>query len=306
MNTTQLKYFTVLARTLNYSSAAAQLFVTQPTLSRSIMALEDEIGTKLFQRESGNVCLTPAGELFLQELEPLSMRFEDLLLRVRNIGKGLAGTLHIALSGEQQMPDRLLEQIKSFAGTYPAVDLRLSRMDMSSMRMALKEETADLAIGLDFAWMPRKNPGPVRTETILLAEECPCLVRAASRTSGGAVTVSPEECLRILRATRLFFPSSQHLGAGTSDPVEPLRQMLHLPELEPTVQYVQDPAAVSLYVSAGMGVTIANRSNTIALEKNVELLEIAGAEPFRKVLEYRPESRNPVLQRFLDFITSES
>ena len=51
MNTTQLHYFLTLSQTLNYSTAAQQLFITQPTLSRSIMALEDEIGTKLFFRE---------------------------------------------------------------------------------------------------------------------------------------------------------------------------------------------------------------------------------------------------------------
>lgn len=48
MNTTQLRYFMELSKTLNYSTAAQQLFITQPTLSRSIMALEDEVGAKLF------------------------------------------------------------------------------------------------------------------------------------------------------------------------------------------------------------------------------------------------------------------
>ena len=79
MNTTQLHYFMTLSQTLNYSTAAQQLFITQPTLSRSIMALEDEIGTKLFFRENGNVSLTPAGKLMQEELKPLSARYETML-----------------------------------------------------------------------------------------------------------------------------------------------------------------------------------------------------------------------------------
>lgn len=304
MNTTQLKYFVTLARTLNYSTAAAQLYVTQPTLSRSIMALEDEIGTKLFYRESGKVALTPAGELFLHDMEPLALRYGGLLQRVQNLGKGLAGTLHIALASEQQMPARLLDQIRVFSATYPAVELRFSRMDTSAIPMALMEETVDLAVCLDFGWMRRDAPSPV--EVLLLEEERPCLVRSATTSqSHGALIVTPNECMHLLENTRLIFPSSQHLGAGTADPVEPLRSMLHLPELEPTVIYVQDPDAVSLYVTAGMGVTITNCSNTIAQEKNIDLLEILSAEPFRKVLKYRAESRNPVLGRFLEFIQSE-
>ena len=301
MNTTQLQYFMALARTLNYSAAAGQLFVTQPTLSRSIMALENEIGTKLFHRESGNVALTPAGELFLQDLEPLSLRYESLVSRVRNLGSGLAGSLHFALSSEQQMPQRLLTEIKAFSAAHPAVELHFSRMDTGSIRMALMEESVDLSIGLSFRGQGPENRLP-ELETAVLEEERPCLVRATTGGGEGTMIITPAECMHLLEKNRLIFPAPRYLSAGTADPVEPLREMLHLPELTPDVQYVRDPDAVSLYVAAGMGVTITNPSNTIAQEQNVDLLEILGAEPFRKALQYKKDFRNPVLKRFLEYI----
>ena len=143
MNTTQLRYFLELAQTLNYSAAAQQLYVTQPTLSRSIMSLEEEIGAKLFYRENGNVSLTPAGRLLRQEVLPLSMRYEGMLRRVRNVGNGLAGELHIALSEEQQLPSSLLFAIKSFSAAYPYVEFRFSRMNTNLIRVASQEETLD-------------------------------------------------------------------------------------------------------------------------------------------------------------------
>lgn len=76
--------------------------------------------------------------------------------------------------------------------------------------------------------------------------------------------------------------------------------MLHLPELLPDVRYVRDANAVSMYVAAGLGVTIANKTHSITRENGVDVLEILGAVPYRKVLEYRADCRNPILARFLD------
>lgn len=302
MNTTQLRYFLELSQTLNYSAAAQRLYVTQPTLSRSIMALEDEIGAKLFCRENGNVSLTPAGQLLLRELQPIAMRYESLLQRVRAVGNGMAGELHIALSTEQQMPDTLLQAIKSFSNAYPNVEFLLSRMDTHFLMAAFQEETVDLAVGLEFT-SQRNVPGNMPMEYVLLEQEQPCLVRSAVGKSPTTMTITTEECKQILSKTKLIFPSSKYLGDETADPMVPLREMLHQPELLPDIRYARDANAVALYVAAGLGVTIANKSHGITRENGVDVLEILGAEPYRKVLEYRTDSRNPILARFLESLT---
>jgi DNA-binding transcriptional LysR family regulator len=58
-----LRNLVVLARRLNYARAAEELGISQPTLSRSIQALERELGTRLFDRDRGGVALTPQGRL---------------------------------------------------------------------------------------------------------------------------------------------------------------------------------------------------------------------------------------------------
>ncbi len=55
MNIHQLKCFITLARTLNFSEAAKQLFLTQPSISRQIKCLESEVGLRLFDRSSRSV-----------------------------------------------------------------------------------------------------------------------------------------------------------------------------------------------------------------------------------------------------------
>lgn len=300
MNTTQLRYFFELSRTLNYSTAAQQLYITQPTLSRSIMALEEEIGAKLFYRENGNVSLTPAGQLLLRELKPLSIRYDGMLQRVRNLGIGVAGELHIAVSNEQQMPTELYRAIKNFSVEYPNVDFRFSRMSTGEMRTALREEALDLAVGLEF--FNYEKADLTMFSSVLLETEQPCLVRSAGGKDNVPILITKEECGKILESETLIFPAPNSMGQEPVNPIEPLREMLHLPDLSPNVRYVGDSNAVALYVSAGMGVTIVNLSHSIAKENGVELLTILGAEPYRKGIQFRTNSRNPILHRFLEFV----
>ena len=58
-----LKYFLAVAREANITKAAALLHVTQPTLSRQLMQLEEELGVKLFERGSHSITLTDDGLL---------------------------------------------------------------------------------------------------------------------------------------------------------------------------------------------------------------------------------------------------
>ena len=68
MNTTQVKCFLALADTLNYTRAAMRLYMSQPSLSRRIVSLEQELNTQLVIRDQKQVRLTPAGALLAREL----------------------------------------------------------------------------------------------------------------------------------------------------------------------------------------------------------------------------------------------
>ena len=67
MNISQLECFVSLASTLNFVKTADQLGLTQPAVTKQLKAIESELGTKLFQRTSRSVVLTPVGEQFLSE-----------------------------------------------------------------------------------------------------------------------------------------------------------------------------------------------------------------------------------------------
>ena len=77
MEMRQLRYFTVLAQELSFTRAAHKLHVSQPPLSFQIASLEEELGTRLFDRTSRSVQLSAAGAAFLPHARAVLERLEQ-------------------------------------------------------------------------------------------------------------------------------------------------------------------------------------------------------------------------------------
>lgn len=91
METHQLRYFLAVARTRNFSRAAEQCRVAQPSLSQQIQKLEGELGERLFERSTREVSLTAAGELFREHAARVMEEMEQARERVREISGLLRG-----------------------------------------------------------------------------------------------------------------------------------------------------------------------------------------------------------------------
>jgi DNA-binding transcriptional LysR family regulator len=95
MELRHLRYFLGVAETLNFSRAAERLRVAQPALSRQIHDLESELGTRLFERSTTQVTLTPSGAFFRQQVEKILTQVDLAVTGVREIAKGASGTFRI-------------------------------------------------------------------------------------------------------------------------------------------------------------------------------------------------------------------
>ena len=81
MEIRHLKYFLTLAAELSFIKASEKLFISQPPLSRQIKELEDELGARLFNRNSKKVELTQAGKYFKQEVNLLLDNLDRIKLK---------------------------------------------------------------------------------------------------------------------------------------------------------------------------------------------------------------------------------
>ena len=99
MELRHLRYFVAVAEALSFSRAAVMLRIAQPSLSKQIQDLEEELGLKLLDRDRTHVALTDAGTVFLRESKQLLTRAETAIKRAREAAAGHGGELRVATMG---------------------------------------------------------------------------------------------------------------------------------------------------------------------------------------------------------------
>src|ERR1700761_1479855 len=95
MELRHLRYFVAVAEAQNVTRAAIKLHVSQPTISRQIGDLEDELGITLFERGAKAVRLTEAGRVFLAEARTLLQRAEKAAQLAKAVAEGKSGEIHV-------------------------------------------------------------------------------------------------------------------------------------------------------------------------------------------------------------------
>jgi|WetSurMetagenome_2_1015567.scaffolds.fasta_scaffold00115_49 DNA-binding transcriptional LysR family regulator len=124
MNLNQLSYFKKVAETGGISHAAAELLLTQPAVSKQIMALEEELGERLFDRIGKKMYLTHAGDTLMEHAEKILRSVDEAKTAVRDISAECSGELLIGASDHISI-HRLPGVLKAYITAFPKVDLKL-------------------------------------------------------------------------------------------------------------------------------------------------------------------------------------
>ena len=145
MTLVQLRHFVVLAEVGSFVQAAAALFLTQPALTRSIHALEEELGGALFDRLGRRISLTPFGDEVLVRARRLVSDADALKLTGQALHAGLIGQLRVGLSSA---PGALLSTplMLHMAEHHPQLQVHISRGRTVVLLNALREQHLDAAI----------------------------------------------------------------------------------------------------------------------------------------------------------------
>ena len=99
MNTTELKTFISVAEHASVSSAAEELHLTQPAITKRIQGLEQKLGTALFDRIGKRLHLTQAGRLLQHQATEILARWSDTERQLHALTDEVTGTLALATSG---------------------------------------------------------------------------------------------------------------------------------------------------------------------------------------------------------------
>ena len=163
MNWNQLQYVITIAEEKSITKAAQKLYISQPSLSLSIQALEKETGIPLFERNRGEMKLTYAGSLFYEwAISPIHSHTQ-LEWKLGDIVSGSRTLIRLGLSPHRS--ERLLAPVlERFYSMYENCDIQIIEQPTYILRQMLEEDKLDLILDIS-------SPDTINYESELLVKE---------------------------------------------------------------------------------------------------------------------------------------
>ena len=140
-----MRYFLAVAREENMTRAAELLHITQPTLSKQLKALEDELGKKLFTRHSFSIQLTEEGILLRKRAEDLVKMADKITAEFLTLDDVLGGDVYFGLAESYQIR-YLAAVIRKFKETYPGLHYHITSGDTEQVTEKLDKGIIDFAV----------------------------------------------------------------------------------------------------------------------------------------------------------------
>jgi DNA-binding transcriptional LysR family regulator len=145
MNFTRIGYFLVAAKYLNFTKAADVLYISQPSLSKQIALLEEELGLQLFDRTKRTLVLTSAGNYMYQEFSRLMPEMKSIVDKVRRMKDDEVRTLYLGCVETLNLGDEVTGMIRGFKEHMERIELHIERSPFDIIRNGIIDGSLDVA-----------------------------------------------------------------------------------------------------------------------------------------------------------------
>ena len=182
MDVRALRYFTEVVRQQSFTRAAEKLFVTQPTISKMLRQLEEELGCTLLLREGRKLHLTDSGQAVYQRGLAILQEFHQLEAQIGDINELKTGELRLGIPPMVGM--QIAGSISAFRRRYPGVQLKIVESGGLTVQQAVLNGGLDIALTA----LPVDAELPLNTLELMRHPLCVLLPRQAqwlSRSSLG-------------------------------------------------------------------------------------------------------------------------
>ncbi|MEB7763875.1 LysR family transcriptional regulator [Staphylococcus pseudoxylosus] len=157
-----MKYFQNVANTEHLTKSSENLHVAQPSLSKIIKNLEEELGAKLFDRTGRNIKLNTYGKIFLKHVDQLFYEIEVGVQKIGDLKDRNKGSIFFTASS---IDKNFSEVIKNFSKTFPHVNIfiKQERFDCEKINLLLNNK-------VDFAFVNKEIDNSQITTEVLMKE----------------------------------------------------------------------------------------------------------------------------------------
>jgi DNA-binding transcriptional LysR family regulator len=244
MELRHLRYFVAVADTLNFTKAAAALHLAQPSLTRQIQKLEEEIGVRLLDRSKKHVALTEEGRAFLVDAKRLLTLATESIQSVQRLSRGETGQVNIGYVSNFNL-SLLPKTLGAFRQDHPHVALNLFDMTPAEQFRALDAHKIDLGfVGLR---SPSASEG-LRWESLAPQKTVVALPVKHSLARQKSVALRDLKAMFFVGMSETTHPGFREWLVQTCEPAGFTPRILQDAELEP---------ALMRFVAEGLGVTLA-------------------------------------------------
>jgi DNA-binding transcriptional LysR family regulator len=291
MELRHLRYFVAVAEDLNFTKAAAKLHLAQPSLTRQIHNLEEELGVRLLNRSKSRVDLTEEGRSFLADARRILALATESILAVQRLSRGETGQLNIAYLSNSDF-ELLPETLGAFRLALPHIALNLFDMVPAEQFRALEARKIDLGfVGLP----PPATLGGLQWESI--ARHRTVVVLPAKHP----LARKPQVSLRELK-TMFFVGLSEKTHPGfrdwlceTCQPAGFTPRILQDAELEP---------ALMTFVAEGLGVSLARARSKKLPHPGVALRPLTPPVKSDYCIAWNRDNDSRALQQYVQIVKS--
>ncbi|QRR01607.1 LysR family transcriptional regulator [Dyadobacter sandarakinus] len=259
----RLRVFHTVAKRLNFTKAADELFITQPAITKHIRELEAQLKTKVFDRNGTKIKLTRAGELLLARTEQIFEIYRALEFEINALNNENSGMLRIGASttvAQYVLPSLLA----AFHNRFPEIEVSLVIKNTDQIQLALTEKQIDIGIIEGRSRDPKIHYAPFLNDEIVL-------VTSARSTIAKNGTITLAELARIPIILRepgsgtleVIAYALKEKGVSLSD----LNKQMQLAGSESIKRYIQNaPCAAFLSIHSILDELSHNQCRVIDIE----------------------------------------
>jgi DNA-binding transcriptional LysR family regulator len=291
MDLRHLRYFQAGAEELSFSKAARRLRIAQPALSRAVQELEQDLGTRLIDRNRRTVALTPAGTVLLGETAVVLERLDESLRRVKRTAAGEEGELRLGYIGPPTQPflGRLLAEYRQ---RFPKVSVHLE--ERTPERVWEMVAKGRLSVALT---RPVPGQGERALSTLLLRQEPLGIVVRADHPLAEKKSIAWKDL-----AQEPLIVLARREGVGLHDEIlAACRAAGFAPRISQSPSLM---GTVLTYVEAGSGVGIA--TDSVAASSMPACLRYVPVTPEHSVplvMVWNPDELSPSVKAFRDLMS---
>lgn len=292
MSITRIKCFIEVAKRMSFTEAAEKLYMSQPSISRNISALEEEWGIELFSRKNKRkeIYLTPAGQLIANGLIELQEQFDDLLRQAKKIDKGSIGSIRLGLVDGDCIDKHILDAMEKFHQLQPEVNTSFKRGSYGEIADWLDQGKVDCCVYPEFIMsnVPEVDWAPLfQLDSLLILSKHHPLSANHPR--------SLKDCAEWTFISLEANESPTHVSYLVNE--------CEKAGFIPKILLVPNVKEQQLLLESGEGIMIGSSNNIYVEQKHIMTILLDDLKPINQVLVWRKDSYNPCIRILHELIT---